>query len=124
VEVDPSLFQSGDIIFIHRGDGLATLEQWATGATTSHTVTFLRGEVDNELWVVESQSNGADWPIDRIQKNKWADWQKMAATASYGYVWLPVAASARATFNVTAAWEFFNATEGVNYGFEVRSTRQ
>ena len=118
VTVDESLFQSGDIIFIHRGDGLATLEQWATGATTSHTVTLLRGEVDNQLWVVESQSNGADWPIDRIQKNKWADWQEMAATASYGYVWLPVAATARQLFNVTAAWEFFNATEGVNYGFQ------
>ncbi len=118
VSLDPALFQSGDILFIHRGDGLATLEQWATGATTSHTVTFLRGEADNELWVVESQSNGADWPIDRIQKNKWADWQRMAATASYGYVWLPVAAAARARFNATAAWAFFNATEGVNYGFQ------
>ena len=118
VTLDSSLFNSGDIIFIHRGDGLATLEQWATGASTSHTVTFLRSEADNELWVVESQSNGADWPIDRIQKNKWADWQKMAATASYGYVWLPVAAEARKHFNVTAAWEFFNSTEGVNYGFQ------
>ena len=118
VDLDPALFQSGDILFIHRADGLATLEQWATGATTSHTVTFLRSEATGELYVVESQSNGADWPVDRIQKNPWGAWQAMAANASYGYVWLPMAGSARALFNVTAAWEFFNSTEGVNYGFQ------
>jgi hypothetical protein len=118
VALDPSLFQSGDIVFIHRGDGLATLEQWATGATTSHTTMFLRSEATGELFVVESQSNGADWAVDRIQKNPWPQWQQMAARASYGYVWLPMAPAARANFNVTKAWAYFNATEGVNYGFE------
>jgi hypothetical protein len=118
VTLDPALFNSGDILFIFRADGLASLESWGTGATTSHTVVFMRSEADGQLWVVESQSNGADWPIDRIQKNLWADWQEMAATASYGYVWLPMAPAARANFNVTAAWAYFNQTEGQNYGFQ------
>lgn len=84
VTIDPNLIQSGDLLMIHRADGLSTLESWGTGATTSHVVSFIRSETTGELFCVESQSNGADWPIDRIQLNTWADWQKMAAVASYG----------------------------------------
>ena len=118
VTLDPSIFQSGDILYIMRIDGLATLEVWGTGAHTSHTVTFLRDDATGELWVVESQSNGADWPVDRVQKNLWEDWVKYAVDASYGYVWLPVAPHARALWNNTAAWEYFNSTEGINYGYQ------
>lgn len=115
--VDPSLFQSGDLLAIHRADGLSTLESWGTGATTSHITMFMRDEITNDLWVVESNAKGADWPIDHIQKNLWADWIPMAQAAGYGVVWLPLTATARQNFNVTAAWQFINSTLGKPYGF-------
>jgi hypothetical protein len=42
---------TGDVLVIHRPDGLATLEQWGTGAATSHTVTFMRTEATGALMV-------------------------------------------------------------------------
>jgi hypothetical protein len=117
VSLDPSLFSSGDLILIHRPDGLGSLEQWGTGARTTHVTMFMR-DAAGELFVVESQSNGADWPIDRIQKNKWADWQAMAHVASYGWIWLPMRESARAAFDVDKAWAFINSTLNVNYGYQ------
>ena len=115
--IDPSLFQSGDLLAIHRADGLSTIESWGTGATTSHITMFMRDEITNELWVVESNAKGADWPIDHIQKNLWDDWVTMAKQAGYGVVWLPMTDSARQTFNVTSAWQFINSTLGKPYGY-------
>lgn len=77
---------------------------------------FMR-DAGGELYVVESQSAGADWPIDRIQMNSWASWQAMAYTASYGWIWLPTTAATRAAFDVDKAWAFLNSTLGVNYGY-------
>jgi hypothetical protein len=118
VAVEPDLIGSGDVLVIHRPDGLSTLEQWGTGAATSHTTTFMRTEATGALMVCESQSKGADWPIDRIQCNDWAAWQAIAATNSYALVWMPLTAEARAAWNNTAAWAFINATLGANYGFQ------
>ena len=117
VTLDASLFASGDLLLVHRPDGLGSLEQWGTGARTTHVVMFMR-DAQGELWVVESQSNGADWPIDRIQKNSWAAWQAMAYQASYGWIWLPMRASARAAFDEAKAWSYINSTLGVNYGYQ------
>ena len=118
VTVDPALIGSGDLLVIHRPDGLATLEQWGTGAVTSHVKTFMRREGSGALVVCESQSNGADWPIDRIQCNNWIDWQAMATAAGYAWVWMPLTPAAHAAFDNTAAWRFINSTLGVNYGFQ------
>jgi hypothetical protein len=64
LDIDPALFNSGDILFITRVDGLATLEMWGTGAHTSHTTVLLRSDHTGELFVVESQSNGAgEWVV-------------------------------------------------------------
>jgi len=117
VTLDPALFHSGDLLLVHRPDGLGSVEQWGTGAHTTHVVQFMR-DAARELWVVESQSAGADWPIDRIQKNRWADWQAMAYTASYSWIWLPTTAANRAVFDEAKAWAYINATLGVNYGYQ------
>lgn len=117
VSLDPALFGSGDLLLVHRPDGLGSLEQWGTGARTTHVVMFMR-DAAGTLYVIESQSQGADWPIDRIQMNAWDSWQAMAAVASYGVVWLPMTAAARANFNETAAWVYINSTLGFNYGYQ------
>jgi hypothetical protein len=118
VTVDPALIGSGDLLVIHRPDGLATLEQWGTGAVTSHVTTFMRTEATGALVVCESQSAGADWPIDRIQCNDWAAWQAMATKAGYAWVWMPLTPAAHAAFDNAKAWAFINSTLEVNYGFQ------
>ena len=35
VTLDPALFHSGDLLLVHRPDGLGSLEQWGTGARTT-----------------------------------------------------------------------------------------
>jgi len=42
---------------------------------------------------------------------------KKAKAASFNVVHIPLAPAYSAKMNVTAAWEFFNKTEGVNYGY-------
>ena len=121
VTVDPALIGSGDLLVIHRPDGLATLEQWGTGAVTSHVTTFMRREANDELVVCESQSQGADWPIDRIQCNDWPSWQTMAYQAGYAWVWMPLTPAAHAAFDNHAAWAFINSTLNVNCASSTRA---
>ena len=123
VTIDPALIGSGDLLVIHRPDGLATLEQWGTGAVTSHVTTFMRTEATGALVVCESQSAGADWPIDRIQCNDWAAWQAMAVQAGYAWVWMPLTPAAHAAFDNGKAWAFINSTLGVNCAFTAHNAK-
>jgi hypothetical protein len=78
----------------------------------------MRREVSNELVVCESQSAGADWPLDRIQCNDWPSWMNMAYQAGYAWTWMPLTPEAHANFDNHAAWVFINETLNVNYGFQ------
>ena len=59
-----------------------------------------------------------DWPVDRIQKNPFDTWKNYSDLASYSVIWLPITDATKAAWNNTAAWEYFNATEGANYGYQ------
>jgi hypothetical protein len=50
--VDMSFAQTGDLLVIHRADGLASLEQWLSGEVSSHIAMFYRMPPDNTLYVV------------------------------------------------------------------------
>jgi hypothetical protein len=69
-----------------------------------------------ELYVVESQHAGSR-PDHNIQKNKYSDWIQYAKNCDFNVAVLPLSDEKRAQWNHTAALEFFNATEGLPYGY-------
>ena len=114
---DESEVADGDMLCILRLDGLDPLINWGTGGNCGHSVMALR--FDGVLHIVESQAKSGYWPKDFIQRNKFADWVKMAKKASYNVLHLRLSAESRAKFNASAAVAAFEATyEGVPYGFE------
>jgi hypothetical protein len=106
----------GDLFCILRLDGLDPLINWGTGGNCGHNTMALR--VDGVLHVVESQSKGAYWPKDFVQRNTYAEWMTMAKHADYNVIHLPLSAASKAQFNATAAAHTFEAEyEGLLYGF-------
>jgi hypothetical protein len=83
------------------------LINWGTGGNCGHNVMALH--VDGELCIVESQSKGAYWPKDYVQRNTFAEWIAMAKRADYNVIWLPLSEASRSRFNATAAAEAFKA---------------
>jgi len=116
VAIDESLVNSGDFFGIIRLDGLDPMLAWAMGSSTGHTTVALRDE-QGDLYVVESNAKGAYWPVNGIQKTPYATWIQQAQNADYNYLWAPLSPSLRATFNETAAWEYFYSVQGVDYGY-------
>jgi hypothetical protein len=114
-DYDESLIQSGDFLAIMRLDGLDPIIMYGSGTHAGHSTMAIRDEA-GELYIIESQ-DAWYWPVHNIQKNKFSDWIQYAQNADFHVVHMPMTAEARAKFNVTAAWEFFNATEGNPYGY-------
>jgi len=83
----------------------------------SRYVTPCLPSVTNELYVVESTVQDSYWPTDGIQKTPWDQWLAQAKAAGYMAVWAPIDPAVGATFNVTAAWEFFESVQGLAYGY-------
>jgi hypothetical protein len=114
VEIDESLINSGDFLAIMRLDGVDPIIMYGSGTHAGHSTMALR--FDDGLYVVESQ-DGWYWPVHGIQRNKFSDWIKFAKNADFHVVHLPLSDAARATFNETAAREFFFETQGLPYGY-------
>lgn len=106
---------SGDFFGIIRLDGLDPMLAWAMGSTTGHTTVALW--IDGELYVCESTVTDSYWPTNGIQKTPYKTWLKQAEEAGYNVVHVPLNAKARASFNTTAAIDFFQENEGLDYGY-------
>jgi len=120
--LDKKLVRSGDTIDILRLDGLDPMIAWAMGAATGHTAVALwkdelPGVLEPELYLCESNAKSPYWPLNGIQCNPWEKWMEYGRKAGYNAVWVPLNRSR--PFNETAAWEFFNAHEGIDYGWEI-----
>lgn len=107
---------SGDFFGIMRLDGLNPLLGWAMGSTTGHTTVALW--IDGVLNVCESTIDDSYWPTDGVQCTEYQKWLKQCQEADFQVVWAPLTETARASFNETAAVEFFRSVEGLNYGFK------
>ena len=108
---EPSEVKDGDLFCILRLDGLDPLINWGTGGNCGHNVMALH--VDGELCIVESQSKGAYWPKDYVQRNTFAEWIAMAKRADYNVIWLPLSEASRSRFNATASEAFKADYEGL-----------
>jgi hypothetical protein len=106
----------GDLFCILRLDGLDPLINWGTGGNCGHNTMALR--IDGVLYVVESQSKGAYWDKDYVQRNTYPQWIAAAKRADYNVIHLPLSRASRAKFNASAAAHTFVAQyEGLLYGF-------
>lgn len=115
VEIDESLIQSGDFLAIMRLDGLDPIIMYGSGSHAGHSTMAIRDE-NGDLFIIESQ-DAWYWPTHGIQKNPFSVWIQNAKNADFHVTHMPLTAEARAKFNATAAWEFFNSTEGNPYGY-------
>ena len=104
----------GDFLAITRFDGVDQIIQYGAGSHSGHSAVVL--EVDGVLSVVESQ-DGWYWPKHGIQRNDWETWKKWALNADFNVAVLPLTEASRRRFNLTAAEQFFKASEGLPYGY-------
>jgi len=114
VDIDESLFQSGDFLAITRLDGLDQIIEWGTGSHVGHCVMILK--IKGETYVVESQAAWY-WPRKDIQINPYKQWIKWADNAGFHVTWLPLKKEIAAKFDSDAAYKFFRTIEGVPYGY-------
>jgi len=76
VDIPKTEVQSGDFLGIIRLDGLDPMLAWGMGSHTGHTAITLW--VDNELYVCESTTNSAYWPVNGVQITPWDQWINQA----------------------------------------------
>ena len=113
--VPESEIHSGDFFGVMRLDGLDPMLAWAMGSTTGHATTALW--IGGQLYVCESTVKAPHWPVNGIQKTPYRTWLAQVNAAGQGAVHAPLSPEARASFNETAAVEFFLAHEGMDYGY-------
>lgn len=114
VEIDEKLVKSGDFFLIMRLDGLDQIIMWGTGSTGAHCTMAMW--FDDELYVVESQ-DAWYWPTKGLQRTPFKTWIQQAKDASFNVAWLPLSEQAAQRFDVPAATTWFEAHEGLPYGF-------
>lgn len=117
--IDPKDINTGDMLAIHRADGLGTLEQFGTGESTTHIALVARIGPLNQLFVVESTDKTAYWPNPNIQKTAWDDWVTMALACNYTVTLLPLKDELRAAgvWDQQAADDWIEYTLGYPYGY-------
>jgi hypothetical protein len=59
------------------------------------------------------------WPTDGIQCTLYETWLQQAAAADYNVVWMPMRKDVAASFDVSAAVDFFEQWGGTDYGYQV-----
>lgn len=105
VTMDWDVVQSGDLMMVQRLDGLGVLEDWGTGAVTTHTVMPIRRA--DGLYIFEATTLDAYWKLaDGVQINPLDAWLANAGNASFNVVHIPLSAEIRARWNDTAAEAF------------------
>ena len=57
--------------------------------------------------------------MNGIQCNTYDVWMENGRRNGYNAVWAPLRRDLAEKFNVTAAWEFFDAHKGVDYGWQI-----
>lgn len=115
VNISKSQIKSGDFLGVIRMDGLDPMLAWAMNSHTGHTtITMWKGDV---LHVCESTTNSAYWPTNGIQCTEYDTWIQQALKANYNVVHLPLNPEIAAAFDEKTAWEFFQLTQGLPYGF-------
>lgn len=114
VEVDENLIKSGDFFLIMRLDGLDPMIMWGTGSTGAHCTMAMW--FDDELYVVESQ-DAWYWPTAGLQRTPFKTWIQQAKNADFNVVWLPLSEESAQKFNTETAKEWFEAHEGLPYGY-------
>ena len=119
IDLDSSFVRSGDFFAIVRFDGVDNIIHWGAGSHSGHSVMALwdHEATPPQLYIVESQ-DAPYWPTTGLQKTKWEDWKQQAKAASFNVAHLPINDKYSAMFNETKAWEWFNKTEGLEYGFK------
>jgi len=115
VMLNESEIHSGDFIGIRRMNGLESMQTFATGQKTGHTVIAIWE--DGQLYIAESTSNSAYWPTNGIQRTPYRKWLEQAREARYSVVHVPLAPKYRAMFDEEAANAFFHAVENLDYGY-------
>jgi len=58
------MIRGGDLILVNRYNGLGPMIMWMGGSGFSHCSVAVR--IKGELHICESNTNGADWPINGI----------------------------------------------------------
>lgn len=116
VSIDANTIQSGDMFGILRLDGLDPMLAWAMGSVTGHVTMALR--IGAVLYVVESTTKDSYWPTNGIQKTEYHTWMKQAHDAGFNIVYAPLSDTARQSFNIDHAIEYFNTIEGYDYGYQ------
>jgi len=120
VDIDPSDIKSGTLMAINRLDGLGTLEDWGTGAHTTHIAMLMwlgQGD-DRALHVVESTDTEAYWPNPNIQSTLLKEWIPMGVSANFSVALLPLRADLQAKFDQDAAELYIVASLGEPYGYK------
>eukprot|EP01096_Ripella_sp_DP13-Kostka_P010370 TRINITY_DN4071_c0_g1_i1.p1 TRINITY_DN4071_c0_g1~~TRINITY_DN4071_c0_g1_i1.p1 ORF type:complete len:509 (-),score=167.09 TRINITY_DN4071_c0_g1_i1:77-1576(-) len=113
-EVEEREIGSGDQIAIFKVVANDMLIMLGTGSHTGHHAAFLW--IDHQLYVTESCDSSCVGNVTGIQKTLWKDWKERAIARNFSASWLPLGPSARASFNETAAVEWFKSVEGLPYG--------
>jgi len=117
VHIDPNTIQSGDFIAVNRLTGPSQLISYGTGSHISHCTMALW--MDGELYVVESTSGAYYDPsvVQGVMKTKWAEWIQLQDDTSCQVLHLPLKPELAKKFDADKAIEYFNAHEGLPYGF-------
>lgn len=117
--IPESDIQTGTLMAINRLDGLGTLEDWATGARTTHIamLMWLGSGADRALHVVESTDTESYWPNPNVQSTLLKEWIPMAVAANYSVAILPLKPELQAKFDADAAELFVAGSLGERYGY-------
>lgn len=113
--LDPSQINSGDLLAIHRLDGLGTMEEFGTGEHTTHIAMAMRLGEEQALFVVESTDKTNFWPNPNIQKTAWDEWIALSVACNYSIAVLPFRDDLRQYWNQSAVDDWLSYTLGYPY---------
>ena len=97
---------SGDFIALIGFNGMGSMMSFAMGSTTSHTAIALW--IKDGLNICESTGDG-------VQCSPYEEFLSRSPTCQM--IHAPLSDEARARFNATAAFEWFQTVDGLAYGF-------
>jgi hypothetical protein len=114
-------FRSGDYLAITRFDGLDNIIHYGTGSHSGHSTMVLWERAtdpsqEDQLYVVESQ-DAWYWPTQGLQRTKWEDWKRQAHNADFNVVHMRLRDEWQSKFDEKRAWDWFNKTAGMPYGY-------
>jgi len=92
---------------------------WATGSRVGHTAVALR-HPNGTLFIIETTDpDGSKQDVPPpygVRKTEYREWLRQYHEAGYSVGWVRLRSDLRKSFDVGAAWKFFNAYEGLPFG--------